>query len=165
MSNLFEYLVDPGRGRRAAAGARLPAATGEAGIRFDNVGFQYPAAPATNGNGEPSREKWALRGRELLRAARAVGGARRAERRRQDHAHQAADAAVRPDGGARAPRRGRLRDWEPETLRERVASSSRTSTSISSTCATTSAWASLPHLTEERAHRRGRRRAAAPTRW
>ena len=51
MSNLFEFLAIPvgsGNGARAA-GNGAPAtvlAPGEAGIRFEGVGFRYPGAPA-----------------------------------------------------------------------------------------------------------------------
>jgi ATP-binding cassette subfamily B protein len=56
MSNLFEYLSIPVSADAPRVAPERPvASTGEAGIRFDNVGFKYPAAP---GNGE---ERWALR--------------------------------------------------------------------------------------------------------
>jgi len=64
MSNLFEYLSIPVSGEAPQPPRELPAAAGEAGIRFDNVGFKYPAPPSdkANGNGAPADEKWALRG-------------------------------------------------------------------------------------------------------
>ena len=65
MSNLFEYLsipVDEGKPRTLP---EPPADATELGIRFDNVGFRYPAPPAPkgeNGNGNGHvEEKWALR--------------------------------------------------------------------------------------------------------
>ncbi len=61
MSNLFEYLSIPTSGEAPKPPRELPAVAGEAGIRFDNVGFKYPAAPS-NGNSENVDEKWALRG-------------------------------------------------------------------------------------------------------
>src|SRR5207249_5018412 len=58
MSNLFEYLSIPVSADAPPAPPERPVpATGEAGIRFDNVGFKYPSAPGANGHGE----KWALR--------------------------------------------------------------------------------------------------------
>jgi ATP-binding cassette, subfamily B, bacterial len=66
MSNLFEYLSIPTTGEVLPALRELPAETTEVGIRFENVGFKYPAAPSdkSNGNGGPAKpedEKWALR--------------------------------------------------------------------------------------------------------
>ncbi|MGZ5133454.1 MAG: hypothetical protein ACXWCJ_19650, partial [Caldimonas sp.] len=61
MSNLFEYLAIPVASEAPRPAPVHPSTTGEEGIRFDNVGFKYPAAPAVNGNGAVE-EKWALRG-------------------------------------------------------------------------------------------------------
>jgi ATP-binding cassette subfamily B protein len=71
MSNLFEYLSIPVSADAPKPPALPESTTGEAGIRFDDVGFQYPAAPpvangSANGNGNgkaeaPAEPKWALR--------------------------------------------------------------------------------------------------------
>ena len=85
----------PGPWRRRAAGA--------AEIRFRDVTFAYPgtATPVLDG----------LRPHD---PGRHVAGDRRGERRRQDHAGQAAVPAVRPAGRADRGRRDRRsRDLEP----------------------------------------------------
>ena len=55
MSNLFEYLSIPVASETPKAAPEYPSATGEEGIRFDDVGFRYPVAPAApaTGNGKP----------------------------------------------------------------------------------------------------------------
>ncbi|MDB4970512.1 MAG: transporter permease [Myxococcales bacterium] len=59
MSNLFEYLTIPVSGDvpRVLPAERPVVTPGEAGIRFDNVGFKYPSVPGANGHDE----RWALR--------------------------------------------------------------------------------------------------------
>ena len=68
MSNLFEYLAFEAR----TSAAPDTTTASEQGIRFEDVGFRYPAAPApANGskanpggapaNGKEAEEKWALR--------------------------------------------------------------------------------------------------------
>ena len=92
------------------------------GFVFEDVGFRYPGA-----------ERWAVRELSLHAAGRRGAGAGRRERRRQDHAGEAARAALRPGRGphpARRPRPARVRPRR--AARATSASSSRTS------CATTS---------------------------
>ncbi|HEX9101247.1 MAG TPA: ABC transporter ATP-binding protein [Polyangia bacterium] len=83
MSNLFDYLSIPVTSEAPRPAPEYPSPTAEQGIRFDDVGFRYPAAPApnanangnasvngnasangngsANGHGASVEEKWALR--------------------------------------------------------------------------------------------------------
>ncbi len=105
MSNLFEYLSIAVTPDSAIGPPKYPATAGEAGIRFDDVGFRYPMAPSENGH---SVEKWALRHISFFvprgQSVALVGR----ERRRQNDAHQAADAPLRADRGPRPHRRRRF---------------------------------------------------------
>ena len=71
------------------------------GFVFEDVGFIYPGA-----------DRWAVRHLRLHPQGRGGGGPGGRERRRQDHAGEAADAALRPRRGphpARRPRPARIR--------------------------------------------------------
>ena len=94
MSNLFEYLAIPTGRPRAAAGAGRASLGPEQGVRFEDVGFRYPGAEALG-----------AAARVAVHPARAEPGARGAERRGKDDAHQAAHATVRADRGPHPPRR------------------------------------------------------------
>ena len=118
MSNLFEYLADPGAGD-APQPPRCPSADGAATAATSGASASRTSASATRRPGD-GREVGAAP-RRPLHPARAEPRARRAERRRQDHAHQAAHAPLRADRGAHPPRRPRpARTGIAETLRARV---------------------------------------------
>ncbi len=77
------------------------------GFVFEDVGFKYPGS-----------DRWAVRHVSFTLSARRAHRARRRERRRQDDAHQAARAPVRPD------RRTHPARWHRSPgLRPRVAAS------------------------------------------
>src|SRR5262245_19578849 len=62
MSNLFDYLAIPTEDRKATGPVAVVRA--EEGIRFEGVGFKYPAG-AASGQGEVV-DKWALRGIDVF---------------------------------------------------------------------------------------------------
>ena len=109
MSNLFEYLAHPDR--RPAPPPELRRAAVGAGGRASASRTWASAIPARDGAGRCAHV-------DALHPARAEPGAGRAERRRQDDVHQAADAALRADRGAHPPRRERpARPGTRQTLR------------------------------------------------
>jgi ATP-binding cassette subfamily B protein len=119
MSNLFEYLsieITPA----AIIGAPQYAATaGEAGIRFDDVGFRYPMAPP--GNGHAVVEKWALRhisffvprGQSVALVG-ANGAGKTTLIKLLTRLYEPTEGRVLIDGVD-------LRDWDVDKLRARVA--------------------------------------------
>jgi ATP-binding cassette subfamily B protein len=126
MSNLFEYLSIPVSKDEPLKLPEYASSTGEAGIRFENVGFRYPMAANTNGNSNghgaaPMEEKWALRhvsffvprGQSVALVG-ANGAGKTTLIKLLTRLYDATEGRVLIDGVD-------VREWEPEKLRARVA--------------------------------------------
>ena len=94
LDDYFSFLSSS-RSCPCRAGRDVPRSL-EAGIEFDNVSFKYPGGTSP-----------ALDGLNLHDSPRRADGARRRERRRQEHAGEAVAALLRSADGARADRRHR----------------------------------------------------------
>jgi ATP-binding cassette subfamily B protein len=122
MSNLFEYLSIPVSNEPPRKAPEYPSATGEQGIRFDNVGFRYPMAGGENGHGkEGARERWALRGvsffvprGQSVALVGANGAGKTTLIKLLTRLYDPSEGRVLLDGID-------LRDWDVEKLRARVA--------------------------------------------
>ena len=108
LSTLYEYLETPVDGARAAP--RRRGTDPSDGIRFEDVSFTYPGATRAGAAATST----------LHICARAQARARRRERLGQDHADQAADAAVRADLGPHPARRPRPREWDAGRAAPRI---------------------------------------------
>lgn len=132
MSNLFEYLeleVEPAKSPSPAEGRKPEGDTPtEKGIRFDNVGFRYPAPlPDASDKGEgPKRvevkgeEKWALRGVSFfLPEGQSValvgqnGAGKTTLIKLLTRLYEPSEGRILLDGKD-------LRDWDKQALRARV---------------------------------------------
>ncbi len=166
MSNLFEYLAIPVASETPKAAPAYPSATGEEGIRFDDVGFRYPVAPAARRPATASPGNAGGNGAPTATAPPTATASRR--RRRGEWALRDVSffiprgqtvALVGQNGAGKTtliklltrlyePTEGRVlldgatcATGTRSSCAPASASSSRTSTSTSSTCARTSAWA------------------------
>jgi ATP-binding cassette subfamily B protein len=126
MSNLFEYLAIPTtEGVRRLGGERV---RDEEGIRFEDVGFQYPAPisdgkgkPDGQGNGQPADPRWALRhvsffvpkGQSVALVGQ-NGAGKTTLIKLLTRLYDPTEGRILLDGRD-------LRDWELEKLRARVA--------------------------------------------
>jgi ATP-binding cassette subfamily B protein len=146
MSNLFEYLSIPVSSDIPKSAKEYPSSTGEAGIRFDNVGFKYPMAPGSNGHSE---EKWALRGvsffvprGQSVALVGANGAGKTTLIKLLTRLYDPTEGRVLVDGID-------LRQWDPETLRARVAVIFQDFNEYQLDVRENVGVGSLPHLTEE----------------
>jgi ATP-binding cassette subfamily B protein len=129
MSNLFEYLAISVSKDEPLKLPEYASSTGEAGIRFENVGFRYPIPPNINGNNNghaaPAKsdhdEKWALRNvsffvprGESVALVGANGAGKTTLIKLLTRLYDATEGRVLIDGVD-------VRQWEPEKLRARVA--------------------------------------------
>jgi ATP-binding cassette subfamily B protein len=119
MSNLFEYLAIPVGDEAPRPPRPAPSPTAEQGIRFENVGFQYPAAPGANGHA--GEAKWALRGVDLfvprgqsVALVGANGAGKTTLIKLLTRLYEPTEGRVLLDGVD-------VRDWDAEKLRQRVA--------------------------------------------
>ena len=119
-------------GGLAPGGARPAAGLPARAIRFEGVTFAYP------GSEQPVFRRARPRDRR-----RPLARDRRRERRRQDHADQAALPPLRPDAGAVLVDGVDLRELDPDSWHRRVAPSSRTTRSSRSRRTTTSRFGAL----------------------
>ena len=112
MSNLFEYLAIPTR-RRSRRSGRWRSVRAEEGIRFEGVGFRYPAATA-------DAEKWALRGVDLfvpkgqsLALVGENGAGKTTFIKLLTRLYEPTEGRILLDGRD-------LRDWDEDELRRRI---------------------------------------------
>jgi len=162
MSNLFDYLSIPTKSELPKPAPEYPSTTGEAGIRFDNVGFKYPAAP--NGNGKPPNpedEKWALRGVSFFvprgQSVALVGqnGAGKTTLiKLLTRLYDPTEGRVLIDGVD-------LRDWDGAKLRERVAVIFQDFNEYQMDVRENVGVGSLPHMSEEERIARAAERGGA----
>jgi ATP-binding cassette subfamily B protein len=122
MSNLFEYLAIPVSKDEHLKLPEYPSSTGEAGIRFEDVGFRYPVAENKNGHSATApQEKWALRhvsffvprGQSVALVG-ANGAGKTTLIKLLTRLYDATEGRVLIDGVD-------VRQWEPDKLRARVA--------------------------------------------
>jgi ATP-binding cassette subfamily B protein len=118
MSNLFEYLSIPVSDEAPRKLKEYPSSTAELGIRFENVGFKYPSAPAANGH---SLERWALRDvsffvprGQSVALVGANGAGKTTLIKLLTRLYEPSEGRILLDGID-------LRDWDAAKLRERVA--------------------------------------------
>src|SRR5256885_4661872 len=152
MSNLFDYLSIEVTSEAPKPAPEYPSTTGEAGIRFDNVGFRYPAAPSANGNGAPEAavdEKWALRhvsffvprGQSVALVGQ-NGAGKTTLIKLLTRLYDPSEGRVLIDGID-------LRDWDAAKLRARVAVIFQDFNEYQLDVRENVGVGSLPHLTEE----------------
>ena len=146
MSNLFEYLSIPVSSDAPRKPPEYPSSTAEAGIRFENVGFKYPAAPGANGH---SQEKWALRNVSFFvprgQSVALVGqnGAGKTTLiKLLTRLYDPSEGRILLDGVD-------LRDWDPVKLRTRTAVIFQDFNEYQLDVRENVGVGSLPHLTEE----------------
>jgi ATP-binding cassette, subfamily B, bacterial len=145
MSNLFEYLSIPVSAEEPPRLPAYPATTGEAGIRFDGVGFKYPTVPGPNGHAE----KWALRNVSFFvprgQSVALVGqnGAGKTTLiKLLTRLYDPTEGRILLDGVD-------LREWDPIKLRARIAVIFQDFNEYQFDVRDNVGVGSLPHLTEE----------------
>ena len=160
MSNLFEYLSIPVTSEEPKAAPEYPSTTGEEGIRFDDVGFKYPAAPSVNGNGA-AEEKWALRhvsffvprGQSVALVGQ-NGAGKTTLIKLLTRLYDPTEGRVMIDGVD-------LRDWDAAKLRARVAVIFQDFNEYQLDVRENVGVGSLPHMTEEERIERAAARGGA----
>jgi ATP-binding cassette, subfamily B, bacterial len=160
MSNLFEYLSIPVTSEAPKPAPEYPSTTGEEGIRFDDVGFRYPAAPAANGNGA-TEGKWALRhvsffvprGQSVALVGQ-NGAGKTTLIKLLTRLYDPSEGRVLIDGVD-------LRDWDAAKLRARVAVIFQDFNEYQLDVRENVGVGSLPHLTEQERIARAAQRGGA----